>query len=438
MGQLNIYLEAQSPLLLGSGLAVENVQSSRLYVAGSVWRGALARVLLQDIGIAGKSNESVDPTFKQIFLGDQAAHFGFLYPIRQHADELMPMTTTFVAPLTARTCKLESGFLSEGKGGVYDGVKNRLYEASKGLAPYTGKQGPGTCPHCDKRLKRMRGFVARYESNGQEKYETASLRRRSFVRVGLNRYTETAQESVLYVLDALVPGPGKVKKDKKGKKREEPITFVGVWHGNKEQLTTLKKLLDASLLPERQKGYTLRIGTARARGMGKVNLRFGDWQEQVGQQAELAKRLDQLQPREKGQLLDPKHLYASLTLRAPLQLLDKYGLPTTQVTLETLRAYNNNLPAGLQILRDYSIVEQETWTGWSAAWKLPKPVTIALAAGSVLLIRTPTSQREALLCWLTKLEQEGLGERRAEGWGEILLCDSFHITHDEKLSYRRK
>ena len=38
MSELTICLEAQSPLLLGDGMAVGNVQTSRGYIAGSSWR----------------------------------------------------------------------------------------------------------------------------------------------------------------------------------------------------------------------------------------------------------------------------------------------------------------------------------------------------------------------------------------------------------------
>ena len=50
MQQVDIYLQAESPLLIGSGLAIGNVQSSRSYVPGSVWRGAIARLMLDGMG----------------------------------------------------------------------------------------------------------------------------------------------------------------------------------------------------------------------------------------------------------------------------------------------------------------------------------------------------------------------------------------------------
>lgn len=63
-------------------------------------------------------------------------------------------------------------------------------------------------------------------------------------------------------------------------------------------------------------------------------------------------------------------------------------------------------------------------------WGLPKPLTSALAAGSVLVFRAPAGERETVLTFLQEVEEHGLGERRAEGWGEVVACDPFHVAFD--------
>ena len=95
-----------------------------------------------------------------------------------------------------------------------------------------------------------------------------------------------------------------------------------------------------------------------------------------------------------------------------------------------LRAYVSTVPSDLEPLPKASILEQETWSGWSAAWGLPKPVTPAIAAGSVLAFRAPAGERQAVLAFLQEVEENGLGERRAEGWGEVIACDPFHVIFD--------
>jgi CRISPR-associated protein Csx10 len=414
MEQLDIYLEAQGPVLIGKGLARGNVQTSREYVPGSVWRGTIAGIILDGLGLRKHNgrpiaNEAHDPAFRRIFLGDAspAARFGFLYPVRERLEQVGRRNTLLI-PLTARTCKLNPGFKPKGHG-VYDGVMNRLREAAANEQLY--RRGLSKCPVCGQRIVRLRGFAARYD----KQYERMSVGTRSFVRVGLNRYTETAQKGVLYVLDALVPDP-------------DPLTFVGTWYGSEHQGHDLRLLLHKYLLPAPEGGYSFRIGTARARGMGEVRLRFATRAAMTS----LEQRFEQFQPLKNGKRLDSEHLYAVLTFRSPLQLLDEHGIPTTYITRDTLEAYDSDVPQGLKVLHDYSIVEQEVWTGWSAAWGLPKVVAPALAAGGVLIVRAPKDERVKLLSWLSTIEGEGLGERRAEGWGEILVCDRFHLDHDEE------
>lgn len=426
MPQLNVFLEARSPLLLGTGLAIGNVQESRSYVAGSVWRGALARTALQAQGQlkhSGRPVSTIDPTsdFAALFLGDGAARFGFLYPAHQLDSMALPI------PLTVRHCKQKPGFAPAGHG-LYDGLLNRVREAATGEPPYT--RGGEHCPYCEGgkgRLERKRGFMSRAVTEDAATYAEAQPDRRAFVRVGLNRYTETAQDQNLYILDALVPS-------KMGKSGETTLAFAGVWSGTDAQEQILRSWLNEYLLPEPEgDGYRLEVGTARARGMGHATLHLLPAEDDAHTfpEKDLTDRLEHFQPTTDGRMDDPAHLYIALTLRSPLILLDERGLPAGQITADLLRAYNINAPTGLEVLTDYSVLERETWTGWSAAWGLPKPVTTVISAGSVIALRAPASQRAQLLDYLTTLAAEGLGEHLAEGFGEVLVCDPFHIAFDE-------
>lgn len=416
MPRYKVILEASGPLLLGAGLTTGSIQETRDYVAGSVWRGAVAQAMLQAQGRVSHAGRPVagepGPDFADLFWGDRAARFGFLYPSVASNAAALPI------PLTARTCKQQPGFAPSGHG-LYDGLLNRLREAATGQRPYS--RGPENCPRCEAeqgRLERKRGFMSRVEATA-DGYGEARVGRRAFVRVGLNRLTETAKEEILYTLEALVPAQD-------GKNGRPSLTFVGTWSGSDSQQRALLDQLAEYQLPETG-GYRISVGTARARGMGDAVLRLEPADEDQG----LADCLDAFQPRTDGRPTDPEHLYAALTLRSPLLLLDERGLPATGLTGELLRAYHPQAPAGLEVLAAYSVLERETWTGWAAAWGLPKPVTTVIAAGSVIALRAPAEQRTALLDYLTALAAEGLGERRAEGFGEVLVCDPFHIAFDE-------
>lgn len=424
MPRLKIILRARNPLALGSGLAVGSVQESRDYVAGSVWRGAVAQAMLQAqnrVRHAGRPvSGAPEPDFAELFWGEQAARFGFLYPASSSGVAAMPI------PLTVRSCKQKPGFAPSGHG-VYDGLLNRLREAAAGQQPYSrSSEHCARCEHNQGRLERKRGFMNRTSAD-QNDYGEARVERRAFVRVGLNRLTETAQEEVLYTIEALVPTQGGRGE---GEDDYPSLTFIGSWSGNTAQRQTLLDKLAEYRLPDSD-GYNLTVGTARARGMGAavLHLESGDDDDPVN---DLAARLDHFQPITDGRFTDPDHLFAALTLRSPLLLVDERGLPATELTGALLRAYHPQAPANLEVLADYSVLERETWTGWAAAWGLPKPVTTVISAGSVIVMRAPTAQRAELLDYLATLAAEGLGERRAEGFGEVLVCDSFHIAFDEK------
>lgn len=61
---------------------------------------------------------------------------------------------------------------------------------------------------------------------------------------------------------------------------------------------------------------------------------------------------------------------------------------------------------------------------WAAAWHLPRPSLIAVQAGSYITLEI-TGGAEAAPAALRALEHEGLGERRAEGYGEVLIDPRF-------------
>ena len=64
--------------------------------------------------------------------------------------------------------------------------------------------------------------------------------------------------------------------------------------------------------------------------------------------------------------------------------------------------------------------------GWNAAQGLPKPDTIALARGSVLLFQCDKNLQPEVFSRLAQIESKGIGERRSEGFGRIAVCYPVH------------
>lgn len=414
-----VLLAVEGPLLIGSGPEAQNVQLGRDHVPGSAWRGAVADAVLRCFGAKAPGSAAArrqPPDFETAF-GD-GARFGFLYPVPTEDWSGFPL------PLTARSCKARPGFLPEdGEGGLVDdghGMRDLLQPRLRQFI--RGERGgiPNACAHpqceANERLDRHRGMAARkyLPSEGRFAYHSVKVRRKLLLRVGLDRRTETAADGVLYALDAAVPG------------KEGTLHFAGTWWGSLEQQQALRRLLQAACEPQGD-GWVVRVGTARARGLGRAVVAIA---QEGPFLPSLEQRLEAFQPRFRGALVDPDHLYFALTLRAPLLVRDRDGLPCGRPDAAVLAPYVENLPAGLEFVGQASAVEWEVWDGWAMAWGLPKPLVTALAPGSVLVYRSPAKEREAVLAFLGEVEERGLGERTAEGWGEAVTCDPFHVTFD--------
>lgn len=420
MPHYKVVFEAHEPLLLGENLPGNNFNSSRSFIAGSVLRGGLAKAILTPLGLWPQGGQpaakqaQLPVAFQHIFLTEPLACFGFLYPVRRTYLQAS-QSEAFPLPLTTQTCKAHKGFKADGQHGVFDRLMSLLPQSAQD--PIGGLLA--NCPICQEPLDRLRGFGVR----ASETYQ-AKANPRTFVRVGLNRWTETAEEGILYTLEALVPAlnqPG--QSDTAAESLEQPLSFTGYLVMSAGQWTDFKTLLADQLVPQ-DGGYRLRLGADRSRGMGAGILYLPDEPEPKPDPAD---RLAAFQPcDDQGQQLDTSLDYFSLTLRAPTLLYDTLGRPTGNATSDILAAYLPP-PPQLTFLPQASVVEYESWSGWSAAWGLPKPITPAIAAGSVLTFCAPASERPAVVTFLQTIEQNGLGERRAEGWGEAISCDPFHM-----------
>ena len=70
-------------------------------------------------------------------------------------------------------------------------------------------------------------------------------------------------------------------------------------------------------------------------------------------------------------------------------------------------------------------------SGWNAALGLPKEDDRAIAAGSVFFFEYLGDNPDSLSQRLKCLESAGLGERRSEGFGRVIVCDPFHWEVNE-------
>jgi CRISPR-associated protein Csx10 len=400
MQALKVCLEPLSAIAIGAGMALGNTQLSRDYVPGSVVRGAIASAFIGALRREGQqtSDRIQDPDFCAVFGPQQPVRFGFLYPCSAGPQQAASFNT-FPTPLSAWHCK---------SGGRDHGIVDLLGWWLRRVA-HNGRQPQPVCPECKDRLVRYRAYIQARDSE----LDPVPVRKRLRVRVGLNRQTETAEEQILYVVEAIDPPV------------DGHLTYVGAVWATEDQRSAIQRMLAKSAVMDGA-AWRLRVGTAKGRGLGSCRLQL--CLDGGGSVQSIEERLNRFQ----GLVDDPSHLYAALTLRSPLLVSQPTdGLPATCVELAALARYvNEPVPRGLEVLHSACALEPEAWGGWQEAWGLPKPLLMPWAPGGVISVRVPSSELRALIRFLEAAERDGLGERTAEGWGEVAVCDPFHLHKD--------
>jgi CRISPR-associated protein Csx10 len=388
-------------------------------LSGSVLRGALAAQYLQSHG-------APDEPFRRLFLDESACRFGPLDP--------GPRTL----PATAVSCKRHPGFLADAKPdrpedrphGMADHLWSRIASRLAGDQDLRGGETlPKHCRVCSNDLKPQDGFWLEGEKGPRKPGEVG---RRLNTHVGIDRATHTAAEAILYSLDALDPVG-------------EETALVGWLDADEAALADWKRLVEEC-------DGEIRVGHARTRGYGRVRLALEQVQEQPAdeldrwsddlhrfvQRAWADSRLDQ-----KPELDPGRHFFFALSLPAGAILVD----PLLRASLDpadttewlppvappkregaALDPPGKPLPEGGSLRCVAAVAHQERIRGWNAAHGLPRQDEWAVNRGSVYayLFEGDAAARESLLGRLGELERDGIGARRNEGFGRVVVSDDFH------------
>ncbi len=386
MVERELIVRSKSPLALHAGRASTQFTPGLDYIPGATLRGALAARFLQ-------SADMTDNQFGTWFL-DGAVSFPDLLPSTEHAGgRLLPLTAMACKryktdhPLSLTDMLLRLELIEVSKGGVLQREEWKAWEA---------------CPdtRCAGRGKRDR--LSGYYTSVTPAFRKVAAERRIMAGTSIHRATGTAQEGMLFSHQVV----------------EEDQLFRGVVRCRDEATANA---LEAWLPSE----AFLRVGYGRSRGLGLIEV--VGWAKPPGIEplearwTQFNRAVDALwgamDSKVKGELF-------SLTLESHLILRDECLQPITAFV------GRQDNPFGLQgsRLRRYFIAPA-TLQGWNAAQGLPKPDAPAIGRGSVLLFcvaATDQQAREQLVDRLKRMEAEGLGDRRGEGFGRVRVFDPFH------------
>lgn len=393
------------------------------YIAGSTLMGGLAsahRLLYSN----------AEKEFASFFLKDRV-QYPNLYPALfdknkgiQEAD-----TPIYYIPRTAQSCKRFSGFLplpddkkqdEEDKG---HGIRDSLLDwaafalANEGKQAITEKEAGDiiqpleshkTCPACSAPLDNFPGF---YRRKG-DAYATATAKKRLLTRTGINRKYGTVEEEILYNREVY----------------EKGSCFFGVIQAEDNVASDLMNFFRDN---GKQLNDFARLGTARTRGLGQVEFRAEFVKDSQDRYEAFKQRLydfnKALRTRAEQYPLLP--FYFALTLHAPTILCDDLLRYEGIISGERIASLLE-LDDTFQFPLLYHTTSVRRVMGWQQLWGLPRMQEYALEAGSVFLFACTQKLNEDLAKALFRLEERGIGQRRAEGFGRICISDSFHHEGD--------
>jgi CRISPR-associated protein Csx10 len=406
---------------MASSLAAGNYSRTLDYISGAALRGALATAYLNRPDIQRQVEErlqslgwSFQVYFDWLFLSG-LVRFPNLYP-RDDKPSL-------VIPLSARTCKRWSGFAAQKKRRVHErphGVFDiLLFEPSNFRCSVKAKRESSTCQ------SPMEPFTGFYESDDGRANKASSVKpqRRVLTRTAIEYATESVRQGSLYSLESVEEGGG-----------GQPF-FAGWLNADAARdvapehhdliLSLLREHLamrELSIGGAKRKGLEVIIGAAKTRGLGRIKIEIPEFPTLFLPPIE--ERFDSLQ-----QMWRQKHpdradeTVFTLTLNSDAIVLDELWRCCSVLGESLLARETPDAPA-LQ-LQPLWFTATRIVSGWNVAHRLPKEDEMTMVKGAAFLYTTP-SDRTSLLRWLERIEEQGIGARRNEGFGQVIACHPFH------------
>lgn len=395
------------PLLVGEVKAGSQFLVGRQYIPGRVLRGALALDLLRQ----GASTTRIREVVGRLRVGN-------FFPTPQWGE----VRYTLPLPMTAMTCKRRPGFCSEPRRekaghGVVDTLLPRLaYRLLQESGARLSVPFAFDCAAdgCQGRMEPYMKFYSLYKHKEKQYLVAFEARYHAQTKVALSRHRRAAYEAMLYTASALSP-----LTSSPGGDGDAPVAFLGRVAGDDDALALLKEALARTA-----------IGALHNRGYGRVRVEetqvdLPPLPERLQAFNDALRRLWQDLRRLAVNTADlpkvPTGTYFSLDLLAP-GVFRKDGVPSLVPQLTV---------GGQELEPVMWVTRPDLASGWSTAWGLPKPTDLAARMGSTYVYRL-SGDASTLLPELGRIEQEGVGERRDESFGECLICHPFHQEVKER------
>ena len=402
MSEWMIYeIELQQPAIITARTQYGQYIQCLDYIPGTTVRGAIAAFLEQ----MGESEEKQ----REIWLGQNPCIIGPAYPkVRGVGGMSKPV------PFSVWKCKRAAGM------GRDDSVAEKPWELPHhgyvdtvvgDLAPTQDAKAlvrSGRCPFpsCNAPLERYApGYYMRSEEydTGQQRgrYEEGRARRRLRSHVGISRRRYASAQGILFATEELLPG---------------------------QQFRGLIRLgASEDIVGQRGRIGDIFIGSGRSRGYGKASFAIAERTVLLGNEEAVRQRIEGLNSaiRKAGSVAAKERVFFTVTLLSHAVLLSTDGRPQVGI-----HEFHLPEPLSREARLEHQYHRAAHIEGWNGLWRLPRPPTLATAAGSVGVFSVCTkwweSNQQAAVEALAAIERNGLGEAVREGWGLAEVAAHIH------------
>ncbi len=190
-GDVRLRVTLEFPALIGSSIADANYRETRQEIPGAAVRGAIGfalRALVHDADADGATQE--------LLHAEQGARFGFLYLAgpTAAAPHARGDRISGLLPITATWCKV-----GQRQHGVADTLLDRLvlrHATSAAEAERALERGANRCTHCGEPMRTAHG----------SRLASAPVATRTNVRVSMDRTRQSARDGQLFSQVLLAPG----------------------------------------------------------------------------------------------------------------------------------------------------------------------------------------------------------------------------------------
>ena len=232
-----------------------------------------------------------------------------------------------------------------------------------------------------------------------------------------------------------------IKIDEKTRTTEESLLFSTEYTdltnvANKEEVFFKGNVEIPKGLFEIGKKYELKIGKYKTKGFGKVEIKFEKFSEEKGKN--VSERIEEMNSQIKEDFKEfdkrndkEKVYFGDELLKEEKQKLITFDflsdmiLPFSEVSnvgKQILELFDENFGEKLTLNNRRTFVNVEKLRGYNIINNSRKMDEIVITQGSVISYCVDNEDLEGILEYLKKIEENGMGLRRNEGFGRVRIC----------------